>query len=258
MNIKVNSHFVNLEKQRHEYAVTNNFTKLVKSYLKKVNPEDLNTNKFWNNKLINSYEQIKTSPIYKDKIRIIRNFLINKSGNILDVGLGYGDIEIELNISKKLKWYGIDISDISIANISKKISGNFKIGNIFKIPFKNNLFQYVLCLDILEHLAADKVDKAYKEIDRVLNQNGLLIFSIPINENLDEILKTGGNPNGHMRIYTPELIKSELFINKFKIIKSYELYAFKRFYIIKNMLIKIIPFVWNKKPNLFIGVAKKQ
>jgi hypothetical protein len=55
------------------------------------------------------------------------------------------------------------------------------------------------------------------------------------------------NPNGHVRNYTYSLIKAELEIAGFKIIESRELYAFKKFYKIKNLLARVFKDRW--KPN---------
>ena len=45
------------------------------------------------------------------------------------------------------------------------------------MPFEDNFFDIVFVLDILEHV--EDLDKAIDEIKRVLNTNGIIIFSGP-------------------------------------------------------------------------------
>lgn len=50
--------------------------------------------------------------------------------------------------------------------------------DITNIQFSNELFDYVICNHVLEHIP--NVKKAVKELKRVLKRNGELIFSFPI------------------------------------------------------------------------------
>lgn len=71
--------------------------------------------------------------------------------------------------------------DINPRNLNKaKIHAPYAklvLGDIEKIPFKNNSFSTVVCTEVLEHLPTPIV--ALKEIFRVLGKGGLLIGSVP-------------------------------------------------------------------------------
>lgn len=71
--------------------------------------------------------------------------------------------------------------DINPRNLKKaKIhapQAKLVLGDIEKIPFKNNLFSTIICTEVLEHLP--KPDVALKEIFRVLQKGGFLIGSVP-------------------------------------------------------------------------------
>jgi len=59
--------------------------------------------------------------------------------------------------------------------------------NITNLSFKNNFFDYIICLHVLEHVNEDT--KAIKELYRVLKPNGKAIIQVPIrNGNTLEIL----------------------------------------------------------------------
>ena len=98
----------------------------------------------------------------------------------------------------------------------------------------------VLVLDVLEHLPTNKTYEAYSELIRVLKPGGTLIVSVPLNEGLEEMLKHGKNPNGHLRAYTPDILKTELKLSGFKIIRECYLFAFSKLYFLKVWWEKIV------------------
>ena len=71
-------------------------------------------------------------------------------------------------------------------------------GDICKMPFKNNSFDYVLCNHVLEHISDDK--KAMMEIFRVLSFNGTAILQVPINMSNTTTLEDSGITNKQERI----------------------------------------------------------
>ena len=54
---------------------------------------------------------------------------------------------------------------------------NIKQGSIYKLPYRDNYFDFVICSEILEHLSDDK--KALLEVERVLKPSGFLIITVP-------------------------------------------------------------------------------
>lgn len=244
-----------VERQRSLLALAHKYKKLRFMYsgnLPKL--ENINTGKFWNEHLLRN--ELLKSPIYSDKLRIITKFLVHKCGDLLDIGFGMASVEKELD--KKdlgLKFWGVDISKDAVALAQKTIEGKFSKGKASKLPYASTFFDYVLVLDTLEHISPSEVFCVYREIKRVMKTHSVLIVSVPLNEGLDVMISNGINPNGHVRIYTPELIKAELTITGFKIFREEYLYAFKKFYLIKNFLIRFMPKF--RRPNLIIVFAKK-
>lgn len=123
-----------------------------------------------------------------------------KPDSILDVGAGEGFVLERLrkaNIAKKLE--GIEYMDEAIA-LGKKMNPHVKIkkGDIYKLPYKDNTFELVICTEVLEHL--EDPENALKELKRVSNK--YLVLSVP-NEPLftiqrflrgKNILKLGDHP----------------------------------------------------------------
>ena len=93
---------------------------------------------------------------------------------ILDAGCGEGFTLAklyELKIGKELA--GIDYSKIAI-DTAKEIFPylNVKVGDIYKLPFKEDSFDLVICTEVFEHL--DNPVGALKEIERVTSKYALI------------------------------------------------------------------------------------
>lgn len=108
---------------------------------------------------------------------------INQSDVILDLGSGNGQGAIKAaKVAKKVTGIEIDHRIIEIAKksaLKKKLKNiNFNVGNLEKkINFKNNSFDKIIFLDVLEHL--NERGQIMSEIKRTLKPNGLLFLSVP-------------------------------------------------------------------------------
>ena len=131
-----------------------------------------------------------------------------KPESILDVGAGEGftlEMFRQKHIAKKLE--GIEYMDEAL-KLAKKIHPKVKIikGDIYKLPYKANSFDLIICTEVLEHL--EYPEKALIELKRVTRK--YLIVSVP-NEPLftiqrilrgKNILKLGAHPE-HIQHWTP-------------------------------------------------------
>lgn len=220
--------------------------------------KNLNSSNFWDKIFLDKEENFK-SPIVKDKIKDILNFIKTKRGKILDVGIGSGFIEKEIlkKNHEEFSFYGIDISDVAISKVRKQLTGEFTKGLIQNIPYKDNYFDVILCLEVLEHINPSETFKALSELYRTLKEKGILIISVPLNEGLEELYKSGQNPSGHVRTYSKNIIDTELKIVGFNNFVEKYFYAFKNFYILKNFLSKF--FFKNRwLPNDLLVIARKR
>lgn len=235
---------------------------LKKTYIKEFSEiKNLNTSFLWdklNLQDININNIRFKNPILWHRLKIVNSWIKNAS-KILDLGFGSGILEMFLSKSKKdISIEGLDISVKSV-KLAKSLfpKWKFKIGNLKKTFYKNNKFDYVICLEVLEHISPNDVFVVLKEINRILKSKGFFILSVPLNEDLEFMINNNINYNAHVRIYTPILIKTELLIAGFKILKSKELYAFSKCYWFKNFIINNFIFKKIKKPNNIIIMCQK-
>ena len=104
--------------------------------------------------------------------------LLNKTakGVVLDVGCGLGGHLARLNTASLR--VGIDPGLSGLKRGKKRFPENiFICANAYRLPFLNDTFDTVICLDVIEHV--DQPLELLKEIKRVLKQNGLLFLQKP-------------------------------------------------------------------------------
>lgn len=97
---------------------------------------------------------------------------------ILDAGCGTG------LLAKKLTRFGeVSAFDFSSEAIrwSKKRGIKAKKGSIEEIPFDNNSFDLVTCIDVLVHNSISSDQKAIAELWRVIKPGGYLIMRVAAN-----------------------------------------------------------------------------
>lgn len=153
------------------------------------------------NKLINLHENV--SPDHYDngikqnifqrfwhlkRIKEIIKISVPIKGRFIDIGCHSGLLTKEIaRYIKPKEIYGIDISTKSIEKARKRIkNGKFQVVDAHKLPFKDNFFDALFCIEMLEHV--DYPKKVIKEIYRVLKKDGYAILLIPTDNLLFKII----------------------------------------------------------------------
>jgi len=117
---------------------------------------------------------IKKAPSFKTRkernIEAVK--LVGENKKVLDVGCGHGEL-LEL-LQKNNDVVGIDFNKIMLSSCFKK-DLNVKFGEAENLPFKDNTFDVVCALGLIEYLQTD--DIFLKEIQRVLKSDGFAIIS---------------------------------------------------------------------------------
>jgi ubiquinone/menaquinone biosynthesis C-methylase UbiE len=94
---------------------------------------------------------------------------------ILDLGCGErGSLGKLLEAKKRCKVVFLDNDRENIM----KINARFKVcASALSIPFDNDTFDHVLCMDVIEHLCQTEREKMLKEISRVMKKGGHLFLT---------------------------------------------------------------------------------
>lgn len=120
-----------------------------------------------------------STQLYRQTVFTKLNFHFRKHATLLDVGCGDGEDADFLRRKYSLR---VSASDIyKNLNIGKKSFLAFKIGSIYKLPYKDKTFDYVYCKDILHHIDEPKQRRrrhiqGLQELQRVCKKNGTIII----------------------------------------------------------------------------------
>lgn len=99
-----------------------------------------------------------------------------KVKNALDVGCGTGS-NLLLYKELNLKAYGVDVSDASLDYCRKNGLKDLKLGSVTDLPFQDESFELLTCLDVLGVLTNSELKMGVKELNRVLDSNGYLVIN---------------------------------------------------------------------------------
>jgi 2-polyprenyl-3-methyl-5-hydroxy-6-metoxy-1,4-benzoquinol methylase len=97
---------------------------------------------------------------------------------VLDAGCGDGVQLQGLRQMAELEIWGIDYNPIRTRRARQKFQGvDIICGDLLHIPFKSDVFDIVLCSQVIEHIPQD--DSLLEEAAEVLKPGGLLILGTP-------------------------------------------------------------------------------
>lgn len=120
-----------------------------------------------------------------------------EGAKVLDVGCGTGD-NLRYILRDKAVFFGLEYAERTarIAATILEERAKIRVGSATEIPFDNDEFDLVLCIEVLEHMEKD--NEACREIARVLKHGGTLILSLPYRHWFPYYF----GAMGHLRHYT--------------------------------------------------------
>jgi 2-polyprenyl-3-methyl-5-hydroxy-6-metoxy-1,4-benzoquinol methylase len=161
----------------------------------------------------------KDSPhVWKSRLEMLLRY--KNRGKLLDIGCALGFMLVPF--SKHFEIYGFDSSKYAI-NIAKKNvkNGIFRVHNAeMPFPFKNNFFDVVTCLDVIEHLKF--TDNLIENIYKVLKRDGILVLTTPNYNRLRKILyHFPDKMEHHISLYHIDKIIEKLEKSNFEILEFF-------------------------------------
>jgi SAM-dependent methyltransferase len=122
------------------------------------------------------------------------NNWLKPESRVLDIGSGIGRIAIPLTGFLKGTYHGFDVVKTGVDWCTKHISPKFpsfhflhinlfndlytsrgKQASDFHFPYPDNSFDFACAISIFTHLLPDEVQNYFREVHRVLNENGIFV-----------------------------------------------------------------------------------
>lgn len=131
-----------------------------------------------------------------------------KAKSILEVGCGTG------NMMRLLRKKGYtNITGMDVSPVAAKISGGI-VASATKIPFKDNSFDSVLSLSVIEHVTESEGDQFLREALRVLKPGGFVFLLTPNGSSILRSLQGkrwyGYQDGTHTFYYSPWSLKAAM------------------------------------------------
>ncbi len=119
------------------------------------------------------------------------------NAKVLDVGCGMGD-NLRYILRQEASFFGLEYAQTTALSARRVLGerATLCVGSATKIPFGENEFDLIVCIEVLEHIEGD--EEACREIARVLKRNGALILSLPYRHWFPVYFQE----MGHIRHYT--------------------------------------------------------
>jgi len=150
------------------------------------------------------------SPGIRCKFDILKDNLNNKRDFLCGIDLGSSGNSILSFLDNIRHKSFFDIANLPLKQYVNEYSWHPLCGDLVRLPYREESFDFVSALDVLEHIENDKL--AVSEISRILKKNGIVMITVPHRmkyyTNQDRII-------GHYRRYEIDQIIS--LFNKFSL-----------------------------------------
>jgi ubiquinone/menaquinone biosynthesis C-methylase UbiE len=177
---------------------------------------------------------------------------IGKSDRLLDIGCGPGSFLFVVGqIKPDVQAVGVDVASRQIEFAIKNVQSQFKQGNIsfqklksddVKLPFPDESFDKVTCIEVIEHIHPHLAMKLLEEARRVLKPTGRLTVTTPNYRSLWpliefalELLSPVKYHEQHISKFTPNAFA------KFLEAAGYEIKNFSTIFIVAPFFMTISP-----------------
>lgn len=128
-------------------------------------------------------------------VKKFSNKYLDRADYILDAGCGVGNY---LHMIDKKGCFGVDLDIYAIGTAKKYcVNSDFLIASVLDLPFRDNTFNVVAILEVIEHLPIGTEKKAIAEVKRILSCFGIILLSTPNHHFLNNIMDPAFLFRGH-------------------------------------------------------------
>lgn len=104
--------------------------------------------------------------------------------------------DLDVNILNKQELINQQNSMFGVSNVNTYDKIKFNVCDIAKMPYENNFFDVIFNISVLEHLDSETQKNVFKEFNRCLNDNGMIVITADYPSTEPEIMIEYANDNG--------------------------------------------------------------
>ena len=144
---------------------------------------------------------------FKKYLEILKT---KRGAKIAEIGCGDGIFLKRVVNSYQVEGWGLDVSTYSIQRAKKQSPMNIKFesGLAENLPYKSNFFDAIMCISVLEHFRGQEINRAIKEMYRILKPGGYLVIGSPVKNPMTDFIidhflsfdPDDIHPSGHKQI----------------------------------------------------------
>jgi len=117
------------------------------------------------------------------------HFGLTAQSSVLDVGCGKGFMLYDMaELIPGITVKGVDISEYAIENVMEDMKPHVQVANAKSLPFEDNSFDVVICINTVHNLERDECGVALKEIERVSRGKSFVTVDAYRNEEEKELM----------------------------------------------------------------------
>lgn len=138
--------------------------------------------KEWNWKKLNKFEEKKWLEPSIQSFYLVERWKSSKKKIFLDLGCGLGRHTLLFSVNH-FKTYGFDLSIDGINKTremleQQKLKVDLQVGDMLKLPYHDEMFDCILCYNVISHTDTEGVKKIIKELYRVLKKDGEVYLTL--------------------------------------------------------------------------------
>src|ERR1041385_4606256 len=120
------------------------------------------------------------APIYENWMHPIR-WVPGDAGSLLDIGCNVGELLTYCRaFYPKMRLCGVDVNRAAVDKARRNLpDAELHAAGVEELPFLNDSFDCVTCIEVLEHIPANSRRPALAEMRRVLRRGGRLVLRVP-------------------------------------------------------------------------------
>ena len=142
---------------------------------------------------------------------------------ILNVGVGNGVFE-ELCVKAGHEVWSLDPSERTVHQLEQKLNVHAIVGTVEDAALPSDSFSVITMSEVLEHLPDSGLERAVRNVRRMLNSSGVLIGTVPHQERLQDNMVVCPHCGerfhrwGHHQSFTPQRL-NEVLASQFPTVK---------------------------------------